>query len=228
MNPLNHKIRKVTILVLLTILLIGLSGVASAQVSVMGEFDGELVGYGEDSNEDVGDFPNQIVMEGEFAIEGEDAVDTTIEFDSGPNTVLDTSSIEVLVPGGIDFDRNYGPDSVRETTDEIPAGTTIQISFVAYFKGGTDADSIDAGEVTIDYESPGGTSGEESFTVEVDSTNSADNEINNLEQGESLGSLQELLSYLGGVTVVAIILLLVLKIVGGRGGPDNGGPKRPN
>ena len=78
--------------------------------------------------------------------------------------------------------------------------------------------------MTVDYESPGGTPGEESFSADADVTNSPDNELNRLEQGETLGRAQEILSYVGGLAVIVVVLLAILAVVGGRGNDGGGGP----
>jgi hypothetical protein len=200
-----------------------LAGGAAADVEVAGEFDGTLAGYGDDA-----EAPNEVTVDGQFTVEGETAVDPVIVIEGTDAAVLDTDSIEVFVEGSqsISFDRQYRAGEVRLTPaeGEIPAGTTIRVEFATYFTGGTDADTIDAGTVTVNYETAGGTPGEASFTAQADASNSADNRIDSLqsqlEEGDRAGLLLQGLAGVGG-------LAIVVGIVGGAVGiyrRQNSGP----
>lgn len=195
-------------------------GTATAQVEVNGDFSGTLVGYGDDANDDAGDSPNQITVEGEITVNGENAIEPTVQVESGPSTVLDTSSVEVLVPGetAVEFDTVYGPDTVQYSTEEIPEGTTIEISYTVYLKG-TDQDSIDAGNVVMEYESEGGTPGEQTYTAQTDTSHSAENVIAGIEGGEQIATWQSYLSYIGVAALIILPIWLVLKLRGGNDKP---------
>lgn len=222
MKRKNWFSNQLTVALLLTILLALVTGTAIANIGVDGDFSGTLVGYGENSNNEAGEYPNEIVVEGEITVEGENAVNPTIYIESGPATVLDTSSINVLVPGStsIEVDEWRGPDTVQLSAEEIPEGTTVEIGYSLFFKGGTDDSNLDAGDITIEYESPGGTPGEESFDVSTDSSNSADRVIDDLQRSDSIESWQKWLSYVGGVSIIIFALVIIAKVVGGGGGPE--------
>lgn len=185
------------------------AGVAAADVEVTGELDGTLAGYGEDA-----EAPNEVTVDGQFTVEGETAVEPRIIIEGSDAAVLDTDSIEVFVEGSqsISFDRQYRAGEVRLTPEqgEIPAGTTIRVEFATYFTGGTGADTIDAGTVTVNYETAGGTPGEASFTAQADASNSADNRIDSLqsqiEDGDRTGLLMRALAGVGGLAIVVAIV----------------------
>lgn len=198
------------------------AGTAVAAVEIDGDFSGTLVGYGDDAE---GEFGNEITVEGELTVEGERAVDPTIDITSGPETVLDTSSVEVLVPGdtSIDFRTLHSADTVRLTADEIPEGTTIDLSYTVYLKG-TAEDSIDAGQVTIEYETAGGTPGQESFGATTDTSNSADNVISRMEDDSQLATWQWYLSWVGAAALIILVIGGAVAIFGGRSGPGKSKP----
>lgn len=185
------------------------AGVAAADVEVGGEFDGTLAGYGEDA-----ETPNEITVDGQFTVEGETAVNPEIVIEGTDAAVLDTDSIDVFVEGSqsISFDRQYRAGEVRLTPaeGEIPAGTTIRVEFASYFTGGSTADTIDAGTVTVNYETEGGTPGETAFTAQADASNSSDNRIESLqsqlEEGDRAGLLMRGLAGFGGLAIVVGIV----------------------
>jgi hypothetical protein len=65
----------------------------------------------------------------------------------------------------------------------------------------------------MDYESPGGTEGSESFDAETNVQNSPDNEIERLENANSIGGIQEMLSYVGGFAIVVFTIIVLALIV---------------
>lgn len=210
----SYRLRRLGIVLLLAVALVGLGvTVVSANVEVTEEeTSATMVGYGENAQTDVADHPNAILIEGRLTFTGEDAVAPEIRLESAPNTVVDTSSAEMFVDSGqpIDFTKRHGPDVVRFSAEEITEGTTIQFSYVVYFTGGTTNSEITAGTVDVSYETEGGTSGSDSFEVTVDASNSADNEIDRLQTGQTIGGVQEILSYVGGAAVILIPLFFLV------------------
>jgi len=220
----SYSLPRLSIVLLLVVALVGLGAtVASANVEVTEEeISATMVGYGENAQTDVADHPNAIFVEGRVTFAGEDTVNPEIRLESAPNTIVDTSSAEIFVDGGqsIDFTERQGPDIVRFSSDEISEGTTIQFSYITYFTGGTTDDEISAGTVDVSYETQGGTTDSDSFEVTVDTSNSADNEIDRLQTGEAIGGVQEILSYVGGAAVILIPLLFLLWFFVFRDGDD--------
>lgn len=209
----KHRAGAIIFGVLVALFFISVSGVVVAQdtININGDFGGVLDGYEEDNS----DPSHMIAVEGEFTVSGEAAQDVTITIASDRWTVLDTATVEPFVEGerDITFDRQYQPDEVRLHTDEIPSGTTVLIEFETVFVGGTTSDSIDAGTVTVDYETPGGTEGEETFAADTDASASADNRIDALESTDQLVFWQEILSYVGILGIIFVVLKIVLSIV---------------
>ena len=208
----KHRAGAIIFGVLVALFFISVSGVVVAQdtININGDFGGDLDGYEEDNS----DPSHMIAVEGEFTVSGEAAQDVTITIASDRWTVLDTATVEPFVEGerDITFDRQYQPDEVRLHTDEIPSGTTVLIEFETVFVGGTTSDSIDAGTVTVDYETPGGTEGEETFAADTDASASADNRIDALESTDQLVFWQEILSYVGILAIIFEVLKIVLSI----------------
>lgn len=208
----KHRAGAIIFGVLVALFFISVSGVVVAQdtININGDFGGDLDGYEEDNS----DPSHMIAVEGEFTVSGEAAQDVTITIASDRWTVLDTATVEPFVEGerDITFDRQYQPDEVRLHTDEIPSGTTVLIEFETVFVGGTTSDSIDAGTVTVDYETPGGTEGEETFAADTDASASADNRIDALESTDQLVFWQEILSYVGILAIIFVVLKIVLSI----------------
>ena len=208
----KHRAGAIIFGVLVALFFISVSGVVVAQdtININGDFGGVLDGYEEDNS----DPSHMIAVEGEFTVSGEAAQDVTITIASDRWTVLDTATVEPFVEGerDITFDRQYQPDEVRLHTDEIPSGTTVLIEFETVFVGGTTSDSIDAGTVTVDYETPGGTEGEETFAADTDASASADNRIDALESTDQLVFWQEILSYVGILAIIFVVLKIVLSI----------------
>jgi hypothetical protein len=200
----------------LVLLLVMSSGVGAAAVS--GDFSGTYDGYGDgETTEPVG---HEIAVQGEFEVTGDSAVDPRIAIESAEHTVMDTTTVEVFVEGdrSIQFDRNDEAGQVGLRTDEIPPGTTIRVRFLVYFVGGIDAEEIEAGQVTVRYQTPGGTQQQESFTPMADISDSPDRVIQNLERGESLTWVQEIVSYVGGFAILLLLVIIVLRFRGGGGG----------
>lgn len=182
-------------------------GPAAAAIDIVGSFDGTYGGYGADAEQDLR--PNAVVVDGEFTVEGENAQNVEIRVRSAEWTVLDTDSVSVFVEGdtSVEFEQRVEPGAVVLSTDEIPAGTTVRLSFDAVYTGGADADSIDAGTVTVSYESLGGTAGEQSFTANAGTADSASDRIAELENeiasSEDAGLLMQGLAAVGGLALVA-------------------------
>lgn len=218
MSEISSK-KVLSVLVTVAVLSSVIAGTAAAAVQVSGDFSGTMVGYGDDANTESGDDPNQITVDGSVTVQQEDAVDPTIRVTSGPSTVLDTSSIEALVPSeeAVDLEKRGQEGAVvlvpTSESNRIPAGTTVEITYSVYFKGGTTTDSVNAGTVSMDYESPGGTEGSESFDAETNVQNSPDNEIERLENANSIGGIQEMLSYVGGFAIVVFTIIVLALIV---------------
>lgn len=188
--------------------LIGVSPVAAQVIEFDGEFQGELVGYSDDQSED----SHQIAVEGGFTANGEAAQNVRITVEAGPKMILDQSSVEAFVEGEqeISFDQTVQGQRVVLTSDEIPSDTTIRIDYDVVFVGGTSEDELNAGTVTVQYETAGGTSGETSFDAPTDMNESADNRIASLQsEVDSLGSWR-MIGIAGGVFGVLGIVSAIL------------------
>lgn len=204
----------------LVLLLVMSSGVGAAAVS--GDFSGTYDGYGDgETTEPVG---HEIAIQGEFEVTGDSAVDPRITIESAEYTVMDTASVEVFVEGdrSIQFDRDDEAGQVELRTEEIPPGTTIRVRFLVYFVGSIAAEEIEAGEVSVHYQTPSGTQEQESFTPRADISDSPDRVIQNLERGESLTWIQEIVSYVGGFAILLLLVIIVLRFRGGGGGGGGG------
>ncbi|MFW5964803.1 MAG: hypothetical protein ACOCQM_08035, partial [Natronomonas sp.] len=206
MTRLYGDAKRVAVVVVVATLFCSVfAGVAAADVEVGGEFDGTLAGYGEDA-----ETPNEITVDGQFTVEGETAVNPEIVIEGTDAAILDTDSIEVFVEGSqsTSFDRQYRAGEVRLAPEEgeIPAGTTVRVEFATYFTGGTTADTIDAGAVTVSYETEGGTPDETAFTAQADASNSSDNRIDSLQsqiaEGDQTSLVMQVLAGTGGLAIV--------------------------
>lgn len=227
MNGWNRNIIPGLIVLLCIVFLIGLgvSPVAAQVIEFDGDFQGELAGYSDDQS----DSSHVVAVEGGFTADGEAAQDVRITVESGPQMVLDQSSVEAFVEGEqeISFDRTNQGGSVVLQTDEIPSDTTIRIDYDVVFIGGTAEEELNAGTVTVEYETAGGTSDETSFDAPTDMSESADNRVASL-QSEA-GSLENwrLIGIVGGVFGVlgiasAILLYLrCCRTTGPPTGPSN-------
>lgn len=205
----------------LVLLLVMSSGVGAAAVS--GDFSGTYDGYEDgETTEPVG---HEIAIQGEFEVTGDSAVDPRITIESAEYTVMDTTSVEVFVEGdrSIQFDRNDEAGQVQLRTEEIPPGTTIRVRFLVYLVGNIDAEEIEAGQVSVRYQTPSGTQEQESFTPRADVSDSPDRVIQRLERGESLTWIQEIISYVGGFAILLLLVIVVLRFRGGGGGGGGGG-----
>lgn len=209
------------------------SAASTQAIEAEGNFEGTTPGYAEGE----GDWSNLIETAGEFTITGEDAQNVRVVIESGPETVLDQSSVEPFVEGQVDisFDQTNRGDSVVLRTEEVPSGTTVQLNFASVFVGGSQAETINAGQITVNYETEGGTSSEQTFESETDMSSSADNRLSSL-QSEMNSLEQWRLMGIGGVAfgflmlVVAFVIFWVNRDKGGPpsqssgGGPPTGGP----
>lgn len=230
MNRQNREVavRMVSILCV-GLLLVGLvGGLATAQaINVEGDFAGTLSGYDDDGT----DRPNVVTVEGEFTITGEDAQNVEVAVAPGQQMVLDQGSVEAFVEGDreVSFDQTNTGSRVILRTDEIPSGTTIQLNFEVVFVGGTSMDELNAGAVTVAYETAGGTEGEGSFDAPTDMSASADNRITSI-QSEISGMQTWRLVGIGGgvfgVLGIAIAIVLYRKLREQQKGPT--GPTGPS
>jgi len=216
------------ILCLLAVVSVVFTGITFAQVAVDGEFDGTMVGYGQEANEGAGDAPNEITVEGSFTVEGEPIENVEIDITSGEYTVLDTSSLQLRVPGeGIEFSTSAGPDRLTASTGELPEDTEVELTFIVYYIGETDNtienDSIDAARINVNYRTLGGSQGDQSFSADTDVSNRAESEIASLERGDQIGTVQEVLSYVGGLAVVLFVLYIFIALVNRVGGNGKSG-----
>lgn len=224
--------QSVRVLIIIVCLASVTVGTAVAAVQVSGDFSGTMVGYGENANVEAGDDPNQITVDGSLSVEEEAAVDPVIRITSGSSTVLDTTSVEALVPSeqAVNLEKRPRQGAVvlipEADADRIPAGTTIDISYNVYFKGGTTKENINAGTVNIEYESPGGTRGSNSFSANTNVKNSPDRIVSQLETSSSISWIQNILSYVGGFAVIILVIVSVyyiIKSISGRKTPDDNG-----
>jgi hypothetical protein len=117
-----------------------------------------------------------------------------------------------------DFDRSTPVSAVVYRADEIPTGTTLRVEYVTYYTGGADSGAVTVGTVTAIYESPGGSTHRETFSTQNALENRPENVISDLEQqlsqGATLSTAQEILSYLGILALIYVIIKLALSIVG--------------
>lgn len=193
------------------LLLVGLTGglVAAQAINVEGDFAGTLGGYDEAET----DRPHVVSVEGEYTVTGENAQNVQVTVEPGQQMVLDQGSVEAFVEGDreVSFDQSNRGNRVVLTTDEIPSGTTIQVNFDTVFVGGTTTNELNAGGVTVSYETAGGTEGEESFDAPTDMSASADNRINSLQSEISGMQNWRLIGIAGGVFgALGIIGMVVL------------------
>lgn len=194
--------------VFLLLFSLGGSSAAAQPIDIEGEFEGVLVGY----NEEQADQSHEIVVEGEFTVNGENAQDAQVIVEPGPQMLLDQGSVEAFVEGEreISFDRADDERRVVLSAEEIPSDTTIRIDFMVVFVGGTDEDELNAGSVIVEYETAGGTPGEASFDATTDMSESADNRIASLQSEADAQKNWRLIGIAGG----AIGLLAILAIIG--------------
>lgn len=185
-----------------------------APIEISGNFSGDLVGYGEEAREGP-DRGNQVNIEGQMTFEGENAVNPAISVESAQWTVLDASSVQVFVEGdrSVEFVTIPQEDAVVLNTEEgmIPSGTTLRVEFSAYLTGGTADNEVNAATVDVEYETPGGTPGDESFEVPVDTSNSAINIIQTATgaEGDGGGSLLETIGVFVGIPAIGILLIVL-------------------
>ncbi|WP_276259511.1 hypothetical protein [Haloglomus litoreum] len=207
------------------LLLVGLGGgpVAAQAITVEGDFAGTLGGYDDGGT----DRPHVVTVEGEFTVTGENAQNVEVEVAPGNRMVLDQRTVEAFVEGDreVSFDQTNRGNRVILRTDEIPSGTTIQVNFETVYVGGTTTNELNAGSVTVSYETAGGTEGEESFDAPTDMSASADNRIGSL-QAEINGTQNWRLIGIAGAAfgVIGIVGMVVLFLRG----RDDGGPPGPS
>lgn len=216
---------------IMVVLLVGLGSslVAAQAISVEGDFSGTLGGYGDSGT----DRPNVVSTSGEFTITGEDAQNTRVTVSPGQQMVLDQGSVEAFVEGDreVSLDQTNRGSQVILRTDEIPAGTTIQVNFETVYVGGSTTTELSAGSVNVNYETAGGTEGQESFDATTDMSASADNRISSL-QSEISGMQNWRLIGIAGVVfgvlgiLMTVVLFLKLRKCREKSGPT--GPSGPS
>jgi len=208
------------IIITLTVLTAG-AGIASAAVS--GSFSSSYDGWNDGSNSDIRG--HEIQVTGTVEVTGDSAVNPRIVIRGADNTILDQSSVQVFVKGdrSINFDRSTRESAVVYRADEIPAGTTLRVEYVTYYTGGAGEGDVTVGTVNVNYETPGGSSQQETFSTQNALENRPENVIDSLEQqidqGETLSTAQEILSYVGILAVIFVILKIGLSII--RDGDDD-------
>jgi urease beta subunit len=220
-NPFSG--RRTTILAILITLAVLTAGAGIASAAVSGSFSSSYDGWNDGSNSDTRG--HEIQVTGTIEVTGDSAVNPRIVIRGADNSVLDQSSVQVFVEGdrSINFDRSTRESAVVYRADEIPAGTTLRVEYGTYYIGGADSGDVTVGEVNFNYETPGGSSQQESFSTQNALENRPENVIDNLEQqtdrGETLSTAQEILSYVGILAVIFVILKIGLSIV--RNGDDD-------
>ena len=192
--------------------LLVLCSVPVVATEVTGSFSGTMVGYGDDARDNAGDYPHEIAVEGNLNVEQENAVNPRITINSGEYTTLDTSTPTVFVESGeaSEFTPSHSGDSVTLSAEEVQSGTTLRVEFTFLFNGGT-FDDITPGTVEIEYETPGGTSRDRSFTVDEVTPNMEGVEE---QQDPTFGDLtlwQKVLVVIGGLSIICLILYIVYK-----------------
>lgn len=188
------------------------AGLASAAVS--GSFSSSYDGWDDGTDSEAAG--HEISVSGTVEVTGDSAVDPRIVIRGADRTILDKSSVQVFVEGdrSIQFDRVVRESSVVYRADEIPAGTTLQVEYVAYYIGGADAGEVTVGNVNVNYETPGGTSQRETFPTQNALEDRPENVIESLKeqtsQGQTLSTAQQILSYVGILAVLYIVLKALL------------------
>lgn len=180
------------------------SGVVAEEtpIEVEADFSGDMIGYGDGAQEDLGDRGNAIIVNGEMTFSGETADNPTVTIQSAEYTVIDRSSVRTFVEGeAVDFVTSHDGDEVRMNTDTIPEGTTIEVRFDAYFTGGTTSSEIIAGTVSTDFQTKGGTPDDASFDVTADSSYSSDNMV----RGEDETSTIRQILFWGGIVAILVL-----------------------
>jgi len=216
-NPFPGRRNTILAIVIALTVLTASAGIATAAVS--GSFSSTYDGWEANSDSETGS--HQIEVTGSIEVTGDSAVSPRIVISGAENTVLDQSSVRVFVEGdrSINFERSTRESSVVYRTGEIPADTTLRVEYVSYYVGGADAGNVTVGEVDVNYETPGGNSQQASFSTQNALENRPENVIDNLagqvDQGNTLSTAQEILSYVGIVAVLFVILKIVMSIVGG-------------
>jgi hypothetical protein len=210
------------------VLLAGLTGglVAAQAINVEGDFTGTLGGYDEGET----DRPHVVSVEGEYTVTGENAQNVQVTVEPGQQMVLDQGSVEAFVEGDreVSFDQSNRGNRVVLTTDEVPSSTTIQVNFDTVFVGGTTANELNAGAVTVSYETAGGTAGEESFAAPTDMSASADNRVNSLQSEISGMQNWRLIGIAGGVFGALGIIGMIVLYLKLRNCREEQGPSGPS
>lgn len=171
--------RRLTIGLLLVVLLVG-GFTIGVHAAVGGEFSSSYDAAAD--NEDPG---RDIAVSGTIEFTGSNAVNPRIEIRETRETVLESSSVNVLVgESAVDFSKRYGQESVILSTDEIPAGTEIRLEYDVYSKG-VDQSNISASNVIVHYETPEGESLSKEFTVYANLSNSPSVRLNDLSERNS-------------------------------------------
>lgn len=208
---------RIVLIVSVCVVLLAATGIASGAVA--GEFESQYDSYGDDSSTDVPG--NEIQTSGTLEFTGEDSVDVRIDIRSSRHTLLDRESVTLLQPGdtSISFDRINTERGVRYTADEIPAGTNLELEYVAYPVSGLDRDEIESSTVSVSFDRPSGDRDSETIAVTTELDRTHEDVIDDLRQeagvegnpswGE-LGLLWQSMTALGGLLILAVLISLVL------------------
>lgn len=201
-----------------------IAGVGVAAAAVSGDFTATYDGYNDGESTDRRG--HEIAIQGQLDVTGDAAVNPRIVVKGTDNTVVDTETARIFVEGdqSIQFDEQYGPSQVAFTADEIPAGTTLRIEFVAYYVGGADSKEMPVSTVNFNFDQPGGDRTREQFTVRTTLENRPEEAINSASTGSQLSQIQVILSYIGGASIIIAILILAVKAIGDDNPPGGGGP----
>lgn len=220
-NPFSGRRNTILGIVITLTVLTASAGIANAAVS--GSFSSSYDGWHAGSNTDTRG--HEIHVTGTIEVTGDSAVNPRIVIRGADDTILDQNSVQVFVEGdrSINFDRSTRESAVVYRADEVPAGTTLRVEYVSYYVGGADVGEVTVGTVNVNYETPGGSSQQKSFSTQNALENRPENVIDRLDQqvgqGETLSTAQEFLSYVGLLAVIFVVLKIVLSII--RNGDDD-------
>lgn len=209
-------------LILVIIGLIAGTGVASAAVS--GSFSSSYDGWDDGSSSDT--TGHEIAVSGTVEVTGDSAVNPRIVVRGSEHAIIDKSSVRVFVEGdrSIEFNRVVQDSRVVYQADEIPAGTTLQVEYMSYYKGSAgESGNVTVGNVDVNYETPGGSSQQESFATTNQLENRPEQVISDLKTGGNISQIQQYLSYLGGLFILYIVFRIGSALRGENGIDDDSG-----
>lgn len=226
-TPSKYNLKQILMLVLVvgavfTAATIIFSSDVTAQespINIEESHETELVGYSEGQVEQSHHIENNL----ELRFSGEDAQDVEIIIQPGEHTVINTATVDSFVQGDSDVSINRQDHSgdIILSTDSVPEETTMVIEFETIFVGGTTISEDNSASTQVNYESIGGTPGDESYTLSVDLSSTADNRIDELEGSEGISTLQQLFSYIGVGGLLLLIVVIGLRTIGVGGDSDD-------